>query len=81
MPAAVNTELGSGLVDTRAVKKLEPQEVADAIVDALKYPKFDVWVPKISNGDLPLHAAPAALGPRGASCARSRPTRSWRAPT
>ena len=50
MPAAVNTELGSGLVDTRAVKKLEPQEVADAIVDALKYPKFDVWVPKISNG-------------------------------
>ncbi len=50
MPAVVNTELGSGLVDTRAVKKLEPQEVADAIVDALKYPKFDVWVPKISNG-------------------------------
>ncbi|MDQ3759707.1 MAG: SDR family oxidoreductase [Actinomycetota bacterium] len=50
MPAAVNTELGSGLVKTRAVKKLEPQEVADAIVDALKYPKFDVWVPKISNG-------------------------------
>ena len=50
MPAAVNTELGSGLVETRAVKKLEPQEVADAIVDALKYPKFDVWVPKFSNG-------------------------------
>ena len=50
MPAAVNTELGSGLVDTRAVKKLEPQQVADAIVDALKYPKFDVWVPKLSNG-------------------------------
>jgi len=50
MPAAVNTELGSGLVDTRAVKKLEPEEVADAIVDALKFPKFDVWVPKISNG-------------------------------
>jgi NADP-dependent 3-hydroxy acid dehydrogenase YdfG len=50
MPAAVNTELGSGLVDARAVKKLEPEEVADAIVDALKFPKFDVWVPKISNG-------------------------------
>jgi NADP-dependent 3-hydroxy acid dehydrogenase YdfG len=50
MPAAVNTELGSGLVDTRAVKKLEPQEVADAIVDALQYPTFDVWVPKFSNG-------------------------------
>ena len=50
MPAAVNTELGSGLAENRAVKKLEPHEVADAIVDALKYPKFDVWVPKISNG-------------------------------
>jgi len=50
MPAAVNTELGSGLVETRAVKKLEPQEVADAIVDALKHPKFDVWVPKVSSG-------------------------------
>ena len=50
MPAAVNTELGSGLVDNKAVKKLEPQEVADAIVEALKYPKFDVWVPKVSAG-------------------------------
>ena len=50
MPAVVNTELGSGLVETRAVKVSEPSDVADAIVDALKYPKFDVWVPKISNG-------------------------------
>ncbi len=45
MPAVVNTELGSGLSDTRGVKKLEPQEVAEAIVDALRFPKFDVWVP------------------------------------
>ena len=50
MPAVVNTELGSGLVDTRAVKKLEPQDVAEAIVDAVKQPKFDVWVPKVSDG-------------------------------
>jgi NADP-dependent 3-hydroxy acid dehydrogenase YdfG len=50
MPAVVNTELGSGLVDTRGVKKLEPEEVADAIVDALKFPKFDVWVPRSSAG-------------------------------
>jgi NADP-dependent 3-hydroxy acid dehydrogenase YdfG len=48
MPAVVNTELGSGLQDTRGVKKLEPEEVADAIVDALEFPKFDVWVPKSS---------------------------------
>jgi NADP-dependent 3-hydroxy acid dehydrogenase YdfG len=45
MPAVVNTELGSGLPDTTGGKKLEPSEVADAIVGALKLPKHDVWVP------------------------------------
>jgi NADP-dependent 3-hydroxy acid dehydrogenase YdfG len=50
MPAVVNTELGSGLPETRAVKKIEPEDVADSIVDALEYPKFDVWVPKVSSG-------------------------------
>jgi NADP-dependent 3-hydroxy acid dehydrogenase YdfG len=45
MPAVVNTELGSGLPQTRGVKKLEPEEVADEIVKALRTPKFDVWVP------------------------------------
>jgi NADP-dependent 3-hydroxy acid dehydrogenase YdfG len=48
MPAVVNTELGSGLYETRGIKKLEPEEVAEAIVDALKFPKFDVWVPRSS---------------------------------
>jgi short-subunit dehydrogenase len=50
MPAVVNTELGSGLPETRAIKKLEPEDVADAIVDALERPKFDVWVPRESVG-------------------------------
>jgi NAD(P)-dependent dehydrogenase (short-subunit alcohol dehydrogenase family) len=48
MPAVVNTELGSGLPETRGVKKLEPTEVAEAIVEALRYQKFDVWVPASS---------------------------------
>jgi NADP-dependent 3-hydroxy acid dehydrogenase YdfG len=48
MPAVVNTELGSGLRQTRAIKKLEPEEVADAIVGALERPRFDVWVPRDS---------------------------------
>ena len=48
MPAVVNTELGSGLPETRAIKKLEPEDVADAIVAALEKPKFDVWVPRES---------------------------------
>ena len=46
MPAVVNTELGSGLVETRAVKKVQPEDVAEAIVAALEQPKFDVHVPK-----------------------------------
>ena len=50
MPALVNTELTSGLPLSRGVKKVEPEDVANSIVDALEYPKFDVWVPKISAG-------------------------------
>ena len=46
MPAVVNTELGSGLVETRGVKKVEPEEVAEAIVGALERPRFDVFVPR-----------------------------------
>ena len=49
MPAVVNTELGSGLPENRAAKKLEPEEVADEIVRALQFPKFDVWVPRTSG--------------------------------
>ena len=50
MPAVVNTELGSGLVEARAVRVSEPSDVANAIVDALEQPKFDVWVPRIGAG-------------------------------
>lgn len=50
MPAVVKTELGSGLPETRAIKPVEPEDVADAIVAALERPKFDVWVPRESVG-------------------------------
>jgi NADP-dependent 3-hydroxy acid dehydrogenase YdfG len=46
MPAVVNTELGSGLTETRAIKVLEPEDVANEIVGALERPKFDVFVPR-----------------------------------
>jgi short-subunit dehydrogenase len=46
MPALVNTELGSGVNAGRAVKKLEPEEVAREIVDALRSRRFDVFVPR-----------------------------------
>jgi NAD(P)-dependent dehydrogenase (short-subunit alcohol dehydrogenase family) len=45
LPALVNTELGSGVEAGRAVKKLEPEEVAAAILDALRVPKVEVFVP------------------------------------
>ncbi len=46
MPAVVNTELGSGLHEARGVKTLEPEDVAEAIVEAIETNRFDVWVPK-----------------------------------
>ncbi len=47
-PVAVNTELGLGLVEPRQrqFRKIEPQQVADAIVETLQIPSFDVHVPK-----------------------------------
>ena len=48
-PGVVNTELGSGLNDTRAVKVVEPEDVADAIVEALRFNTFDVFVPPLAG--------------------------------
>jgi NADP-dependent 3-hydroxy acid dehydrogenase YdfG len=50
MPAVVNTELTSGLKEARGVKNIEPEDVADSIVKALEYPKFDVFVPSYAGG-------------------------------
>ncbi len=46
MPAIVNTELASGLQSARGVKNVDPEDVAAEIVDALKVPRFDVFVPR-----------------------------------
>lgn len=46
MPVVVNTELAAGLQDTRGVKRIEPEDVADEIVRALENPFFDVFVPR-----------------------------------
>ncbi|PTL59072.1 SDR family oxidoreductase [Paraconexibacter algicola] len=46
MPVVVKTELASGLQPTRGVKHIEPQDVAEEIVRALHFPKFDVFVPR-----------------------------------
>ena len=49
MPYVVKTELGGGLGQARGLSELEPSEVADAIVDALRFGTVEVWVPKRSR--------------------------------
>jgi NAD(P)-dependent dehydrogenase (short-subunit alcohol dehydrogenase family) len=46
MPAAVNTDLALGLADMRGGFEVEPEEVADEIVEALRLNRFDVPVPR-----------------------------------
>jgi NAD(P)-dependent dehydrogenase (short-subunit alcohol dehydrogenase family) len=62
MPTIVNTELTAG-VGQKWVKAVEATDVAEAIVDALEAPRFDVYVPK-SNGAL---LRSANLMPRAAA--------------
>ena len=47
-PVAVNTELGLGLAEPRQrqFRKIEPQQVAEAIAQTLRVPRFDVHVPR-----------------------------------
>jgi NADP-dependent 3-hydroxy acid dehydrogenase YdfG len=46
MPVVVNTELASGLVETRGIKTVQPEDVAGEIVGALQEARFDVFVPR-----------------------------------
>jgi NAD(P)-dependent dehydrogenase (short-subunit alcohol dehydrogenase family) len=46
MPVVVHTELGSGLPETRGFKAVEPEDVANAIVEALQTGRFEVFVPR-----------------------------------
>jgi NADP-dependent 3-hydroxy acid dehydrogenase YdfG len=50
LPVVVNTELGSGLQRSRGVKVVEPEDVANAIVEALQTGRVDVFVPKSVGG-------------------------------
>ena len=69
-PVAVNTELGLGLSEPRQrqFRKIEPQQVADAIVETLRVPKFDVHVPK----QLSISERMSALMPIGVQDSLSR---------
>jgi NAD(P)-dependent dehydrogenase (short-subunit alcohol dehydrogenase family) len=49
MPGFVRTELTDGVKDHCFIKTSTPEQVADAIVEALKKPRLDVYVPKSLN--------------------------------
>jgi hypothetical protein len=46
LPAIVRTELAAGLGEARGVKSVDAADVAAAIVDALRRPRFEVYVPR-----------------------------------
>jgi NADP-dependent 3-hydroxy acid dehydrogenase YdfG len=46
MPVLVDTELASGVRTARGVPRLAPGDVAQAIVETLRRPRFDVFVPR-----------------------------------
>jgi len=46
MPVVVDTELASGVGTARGIPRVKPQDVAEAIVETLRRPRFDVYVPR-----------------------------------
>jgi NADP-dependent 3-hydroxy acid dehydrogenase YdfG len=46
MPVVVDTELATGVGTPWGIPRIKPQDVADAIVETLRRPRFDVWVPR-----------------------------------
>jgi NAD(P)-dependent dehydrogenase (short-subunit alcohol dehydrogenase family) len=46
MPALVSTELATGVKSARGFKISTPEEVAAAVLDALRQPRFEVYVPR-----------------------------------
>jgi len=68
MPGIVRTELTAGMADARGLRSIGPEEVAAAIVDAIRQPRFEVYVPKQLRGA----ARMQHLMPRAAADALSR---------
>jgi NAD(P)-dependent dehydrogenase (short-subunit alcohol dehydrogenase family) len=61
MPTVVNTDLTAGL-SQKLIPKVEAEDVANEIVDALEVPRFDVWVPRENGAFFKI----VSLLPRGA---------------
>ena len=46
MPVVVDTELAAGVGAARGFPRISPEDVAAALVDVLRRPRFDVYVPR-----------------------------------
>ena len=46
LPGLVRTDLAAGTVDARGVPVLQPEAVAEAILDVIRRPRFEVYVPR-----------------------------------
>ncbi|HEY7256711.1 MAG TPA: SDR family oxidoreductase [Solirubrobacterales bacterium] len=68
MPVLVNTALTEGLSSKRGVKEVQPEDVANEIVNALELNRFDVFVPRSLQATLIM----GAMLPRRAREAVSR---------
>jgi NAD(P)-dependent dehydrogenase (short-subunit alcohol dehydrogenase family) len=63
MPTIVSTELAVGLKQTRLSSQVAPEDVAEAIVDALRRPRLEVFVPRHLGGVNKLvRALPRSVG-------------------
>jgi NADP-dependent 3-hydroxy acid dehydrogenase YdfG len=60
MPVVVDTELAAGLRTPHGIPRIQPEDVAAAIVETLRRPRFDVYVPRAIG---PLTAL-SAIAPR-----------------
>jgi len=63
MPAFVSTELAAGTHEIKGIKRSTPEDVAEAVVEALQLGRFEVYVPKAVKGLV----ASTAISPRGFS--------------
>jgi NAD(P)-dependent dehydrogenase (short-subunit alcohol dehydrogenase family) len=46
MPGYAQTDLAAGVPDLRGVRRVSPEEIAEATIGALERPRFDVFVPR-----------------------------------
>ncbi len=56
MPVLVNTALTEGLSSSWGVKEVQPEDVADEIIDALELNRFDAFVPRSLQATLVMGA-------------------------